>query len=238
MPNVGSGPTTEPAPEPVPAPGPTPDEPVEPEDDESDGAAGASFTSTVRTTTYVDALSAPAVRNGGIGDTGEEGDEDDGGGIGTTTSSGDVVDIGGGIGFAVPEDWEVLETDSGYALVGTPGATFSVQGIAGPIDVATLVPAHMQAIANGGLQDMEYSDTQSLTLPSSSIVEAAQVFYRGVYADQQNGAIPIDGTAFYFITQDGTGFVADIRAAQGLLNEGSPLLPALNAMLNEFVGSL
>ena len=113
-----------------------------------------------------------------------------------------------------------------------------MQGIAGPIDVATLVPAHMQAIANGGLQDMEYSDTQSLTLPSSSVVEAAQVFYRGVYADQQNGAIPIDGTAFYFITQDGTGFVADIRAAQGLLNEGSPLLPALNAMLNEFVSSL
>ena len=233
VPNVGSGPTTEPAPEPVHAPGPTPDESVEPEDEESDGASGASFTSTVRTTRFVDAFSAPSVRTGGIGDTGDEGE---GGGVGA--KKGKRVDIGGGIGFAVPKDWEVLETANGYALVGTPGAAFSVQGIAGPIDVETLIPAHMQAIGNGGLQDMQYSDTQSLALPSSSIVEAAQVFYRGVYADQQNGAIPIDGTAFYFITQDGTGFIADIRAAQGLLSEGSPLLPALSAMLNEFVGSL
>ena len=59
-----------------------------------------------------------------------------------------------------------------------------------------------------------------------------------MYADQQNGAIPIDGVAFYFITQDGTGFIADARAAQGLLDDGSPLLDAYGSMLNEFVGSL
>jgi hypothetical protein len=238
VPNVGSGPDTEDAPEPVPAPGPTPDETVEPDDEESDGASGtlsrSSFSGTVRTAAFVDTLAGSSVRSdGGIGDTG------DGGGIGGgTTTTSDSVDIGGGIGFTIPDGWEVLETDSGYAMVGTPGGTFSVQGIGGPIDVATLVPAHMQAIANGGLQDMQYTDTESLSLPSSSIVEAARVFYRGVYADQQNGAIPIDGVAFYFITQDGTGFIADARAAQGLLDDGSPLLDAYGSMLNEFVGSL
>lgn len=236
VPNVGSGPDTEDAPEPAPAPGPSPDEPVEPEEEESDGAAGAlsrsSFGSTVRTAAYVDALAGSSVRSdGGIGDTGD-------GSGGTTTTTADVVDIGGGIGFTIPAGWEVLETDTGYAMVGTPGATFSVQGIGGPIDVASLVPAHMQAIANGGLQQMEYTDTEMLSVPSSAIVEAARVFYRGVYADQQNGAIPIDGAAFYFITQDGTGFIADARAAAGLLSEGSPLLGDYEQMLNEFIGSL
>jgi hypothetical protein len=239
VPNVGSGPDTEDAPEPAPAPGPSPDESVEPDEGESDGAAGAhsrnSFGSTVRTAAFVDTLAGSSVRSdGGIGDTG-----DGSGGIGgTTTTTDGAVDIGGGIGFTIPADWEVLESDNGYALVGTPGGTFSVQGIGGPIDVATLAPAYLQAIANGGLQDMEYTDTEMLSLPSSSIVEAARVFYRGVYADQQNGAIPIDGVVFFFITQDGTGFIADARAAQGLLSEGSPLLGAYDQMLNEFVGSL
>jgi hypothetical protein len=238
-PEVGSGPTTEPAPSPAPAPGPTPDPTVSPQSESSSQSKSTQpgLDGVIDNAAFVQqAVDSGVVRADGTGE--PSGDESDAGGIGTPEGGGQAVDIGAGVGFTIPADWELVATDDGFAMVATPGGTFSVQRVDGPADVNALVAAHVQAIANGGLQDMRYSDPESLPLPSSSLVEFARIFYTGVYASQQSGTVPVDGVAFYLVTQDGTGYIADARVAQGLLDEGSPLLPALESMLNEFIGSV
>jgi hypothetical protein len=225
-PQVGSGPETEPAPDPADPPGPDPDPTEEPSSSASESAMNnleGLDGSVVAAAMQIDLGAPTQVRADSTG---------------TTTATGATADIGGGVGFTVPEGWELIEAKTDYAAAGTPGGIYQIYRVSGPTDVASLVAAHMMSIAGGGVQQLEFTDTEQLALPTSSVVSAGRVQYRGVLASQQGGTIPIDGTAFYFITQDGTGYVSDARAQQGLLTEGSPLLPGFNAMLNEFVGTL
>ena len=220
-PDVGSGPTTEPAPEPGPRRARRPTSRSSRRTRVRRRRAGASFTSTVRTATYVDALSAPSVRNGGIGDTGEEADEDDGGGIGTTTSTGDVVDLGSGIGFAVPENWEVeLETENGFAqLVGKRRLLLRSTASPAPTDIETLITDHLagdrQRRSPGAGVHRHRSRCRCRRPRSSrrrrSSTAACSPTSRAARSRSR-------ASAYYFITQDGTGVIADSglpsRAAQ------------------------
>jgi hypothetical protein len=231
-PEVGNGPVTEEPPEPADPPGPEPDATQEP--------SSSASSSAMDSLEGVDGSVGTAALIGDLGMTTDlRGDvRADDTGTGGATTTGAKVDIGGGVGFTVPDGWEVVEVKTDFAAVGTPGGLYQVNRLAGPTDTASLVSAHMMAIIGGGIQNLEATDIEQIPLPSSSVVSAGRLQYRGIYATQQGGTVPIDGVAFYFVTQDGTGYISDARAAQGLLAEGSELLPGFDAMLNEFISTL
>ena len=89
-----------------------------------------------------------------------------------------------------------------------------------------------------GVQELEYTTPEALSLPTSAVVEAQTLLYRGLMATQQGGTFPVEGFGYYFITQDGTGITAFGLYEQGAL-EGSPgLVDGYNAMMNDLVGTI
>jgi hypothetical protein len=225
---VGQGPETDPAPEPVPAPGPTPDPSEEPTDDPTDEPSATSSSSRSLSTSLGDVVSA-------LDTTGsdEQTDAPDG-----TTRAAGSVDLGGGIGFEVPEGYEVAEQAPGFAMVAGDGGLFFAIINPAPTDLSSMVTENLNGISGLGIQDLQYSDPQSVPVPSSAVVECAVLGYIGVIASQQGGTIPVEGFAYYFVLQDGTGVTAFTLYEQGALgDDSSPLIDGYNAMFNSLIST-
>ena len=77
-----------------------------------------------------------------------------------------------------------------------------------------------------------------IALPTSSVVDASTILYRGLMASQQGGTFPIEGFGYYFVSQDGAGLTAFGLYDAGALETNSQLVDAYNQMMNELVGSL
>ena len=67
---------------------------------------------------------------------------------------------------------------------------------------------HLNGLVGFGVQELEYSTPEAISLPTSAVVEAQTLMYRGLMATQQGGTFPVEGFGYYFITQDGTGITA------------------------------
>lgn len=234
-PDVGAGPTTEDAPEPADAPGPEPD-PVE-ESTESSGRlpSTASFASFVRTDAAAtdEETTEPDGGIGGVGggdDSGQPTDE------GSSTTQ-DIVDLGI-CGFRVPADWTVDFSEPGFAQLWGPGGYFIALVTPSPTDAETLISDHLLGLDGFGVQELETTQPEAVSLPTSAVVDAKTMFFRGLMATQQGGATPVEGFGYYFVTQDGTGITAFGLYQQGAL-EGSPgLVDGYNAMLSDMVSTI
>jgi hypothetical protein len=223
---VGQGPTTDEAPEPAPAPGPTPDASEGPSNDTSQSMSKA----------LGDV--APALAVPGADTT--TGPSDDtttppGGGVGTTTS--DTVDLGAGYGFQLPDGYDVEQQGDGFAMVFGDGGYFFALLTPPPTDIETMITDHLTGLQGLGIQDLAISDPEAVQIPTSSVVSCVTLGYQGVLADQQGGTVPVEGFAYYFLLQDGTGVTAFGLYQQGSLTEGSPLIDGYNEMLNSLVSS-
>ena len=148
-PDLGSGPTTGDAPEPADPPGPKPD----PEESTESSAKLAAFT----TASFSDALPSDrrvrrrarwrhrrrhrrrTVARRHVDGTGRHRH-------GTGTGTGDVVDLGG-IGFTVPDGWEVEFSEDGFAQLWGPGGYFIAYTDAPPVDIETLIANHLNGLA-------------------------------------------------------------------------------------------
>jgi RsiW-degrading membrane proteinase PrsW (M82 family) len=215
VPEVGAGPTTDDPPEPAPAPGPTPD-PTESADAAGSRLDGGSF----------GAQAAAALGSFGRADGG------------TTTTTGTTVDLGNGIGFEVPEGFEIEVNEPGYGQVFGQGGYFIAYLTAPPTDLQTIVVDHLEGLQGLGIQDLQISEPEAVELPTSAVVSAATLGYVGVLASQQGGSIPVQGFAYYFVLQDGTGVTAFGLFQQGSIDSADhPLVQGYNAMLNSLVGS-
>ena len=231
-PDLGSGPTTEDPPEPADPPGPTPD-PAEDGDSTESSANLASFTTaSFRSVLSTDGESTEP--DGGIGGgPSPDGTVDEG----TGTGSGEVVDLGG-IGFTVPEGWEVMFSEDGFAQLVGPGGYFIAYVDAPPMDIETLVINHLNGLTDFGVQELEYTEPESIALPTSSVVDASTVLFRGLMASQQGGTFPVEGFGYYFVSQEGAGLTAFGLYDAGALDAGPELADGYNQMMNELVGSL
>jgi hypothetical protein len=74
-------------------------------------------------------------------------------------------------------------------------------------------------------------------IPSSSVVQCVMLGYQGVLANQQGGTLPVEGFAYYFLLQDGTGVTAFGLYEQGSMTEDNPLIEGYTTMLNSLVSS-
>jgi hypothetical protein len=214
-PQVGSGPTTEEPPSEAPAPGPTPDPSV------SSDASGTAFDGGSFAAQAAGAFHAPEDRRRLAGD----------------TATG-TVDLGNGIGFEVPDGFEIQVSQPGYGQVFGEGGYFIAYLTAAPTDLQTIVVNHLQGLQDLGIQDLQISEPEDVQIPTSSVVSAATLNFVGVLASQQGGSIPVQGFAYYFLLQDGTGVTAFGLFQQGEIDsEDDPLVVAYNSMLNSLVGT-
>jgi len=227
---VGSGPTTEPAPTPVPAPGPTPDA-SEPPTPGTSASLSKSF-GKVASADLTTGPSAPASSGPATGD-----GSGDGTGIGTTTAGSSVV-VGGNIGFDLPDGYEIEQQGDGFVQVFGDGGYFFAILAPPPADPGTMITDTLNGLQSLGIQDLAVSDAQETQIPSSSVVQCVLLGFQGVLASQQGGTIPLEGFAYYFVLQDGTGVTALALYQQGALDdESSPLIAGYNQMFNSLISS-
>jgi PrsW family intramembrane metalloprotease len=221
---VGSGPTTEPAPTPVQAPGPTPDASEAPSSGTAPSAAeafGSIASADLTTGPSSDPTSGP-----------------DTGGIGTPATTSSSVVVGGSIGFDLPDGYEVEQQEEGFVQVFGDGGYFFALINPAPTDVNTMITENLNGLQALGVQDLAVSDPQEMQIPTSSVVQAVALGYQGALASQQGGTIPVEGFAYYFLLQDGTGATAFVLYQQGALDDdSSPLIDGYNAMFNSLVSS-
>ena len=218
---VGSGPTTEPAPAPVPAPGPSPDA--------SEGASPGTAPS----------LSLSKAAFGATGETTDSPAPDDGsGGIDTTTADDNTVVVGGDISFETPEGYEVEQQEDGFVQVFGDGGFFFAIINPAPTDVNTMVTENLNGLQAMGLQDLSVSEPEETQIPSSAVVQCVILGFQGALATQQGGTVPLEGFAYYFVLQDGSGVTAFTLYEQGALDdEGAPLIVGYDQMFNTLVSS-
>ncbi|HEX5090781.1 MAG TPA: hypothetical protein VFV89_23430 [Nocardioides sp.] len=224
---VGSGPTTGPAPTPVPAPGPTPDA--------SEGASSGTAPSAAKG--FGQFASADLTTGPSTGTT-EAPDTGGSGGIGGVPTGGSHVTVSGDIGFDLPDGYEVEVQEDGFVQVYGDGGLFFAYTTPPPTDMQTVVTNHLNGLQSLGIQELAVSDPQEMQIPSSSVVQCVLLGFQGTLATQQNGTLPVEGFAYYFLLQDGTGVTAFTLYQQGALDDdNSPLLQGYEQMFNSLVGS-
>ena len=233
---LGQGPSTDPVPDAVTPPGPTPDASEAPGATPSLSKTLGSITPAFAVT-GADGGGLDTTTEGPSGGTDSGGSGGSGGGIGTDVSTGSTVDLGGGYGFELPAGYEVQAQDAGFAMVAGDGGFFFAMLSAPPADLETMITEHLMGLQSLGIQDLAISDPQPVQIPSSAVVQCISLGYQGVLASQQGGALPVEGFAYYFLTQDGVGVTAFGLYEQGALSDGSPLIEGYNTMLNSLVSS-
>ncbi len=218
---VGSGPTTDPAPTPVPAPGPAPDA--------SEGASPSSGTAPSLAHAFGDVTTA---------DTTTPPVPDDGGGIDTTTGDDNTVVVGGDISFQKPDGYVVEQQVPGFVQVfGDNGYFFAIINPA-PTDVNAMISENLNGLQSMGIQDLAVSEPEETQIPSSAVVQCVILGFQGALATQQGGTVPLEGFAYYFALQDGSGVTAFTLYEQGALDsESAPLIESYNQMFNTLVSS-
>jgi hypothetical protein len=224
---VGSGPTTEPAPTPVPAPGPTPDASEGPSPGTAPSLAkafGQVASADLTTGPSSDTTTSPEP-GGGIG--------------GTTTSDDNTVVVSGDISFQKPDGYEVEQQADGFVQVYGDGGYFFAVINPAPTDVNAMITDNLDGLQSMGLQDLAVSDPQETQVPTSSVVQCVIIGYQGALATQQGGTVPLEGFAYYFLLQDGTGVTAFVLYQQGALDDPDAALGnGYNQMFNSLVSSL
>ena len=73
-----------------------------------------------------------------------------------------------------------------------------------------------------GVQELEYTDPEAIALPTSSVVDASTILYRGLMASQQGGTFPVEGFGYYFVGQEGQGLTAFGLYDAGALDSDTP----------------
>jgi hypothetical protein len=223
---VGSGPTTEPAPSPVPAPGPTPDA--------SEGASPGTAPSLAKAFGQV---SSADLTTGPSDDTTTS--PEPGGGIGgTTTTDDNTVVVSGDISLQKPDGYEVEQQGDGFVQVYGDGGYFFAIINPAPTDVNAMITENLDGLQSMGVQDLAVSDPQETQVPTSSIVQCVVIGYQGALATQQGGTVPVEGFAYYFLLQDGTGVTAFVLYQQGALDDPDAALGnGYNQMFNSLVST-
>jgi RsiW-degrading membrane proteinase PrsW (M82 family) len=224
---VGSGPTTEPAPSPVPAPGPAPDASEAPSPGTAPSLAKAfgRVASADLTTGPSDGTTAsPEPGDGGIG--------------GTTTSDDNTVLVSGDISFQKPDGYEAEQQADGFVQVFGDGGYFFAVVNPAPTDVNAMITENLDGLQTMGIQDLAVSDPQETQVPTSSVVQCVVVGYQGALASQQGGAAPVEGFAYYFLLQDGSGVTAFVLYQQGALDDPDAALgTGYDQMFNTLVST-
>jgi RsiW-degrading membrane proteinase PrsW (M82 family) len=161
---------------------------------------------------------------------------DEGRGLEAAGGKGGIATLSDDVLFLVPKGFTIEYNDGGYARVWGQKGYFFAYLNPKKMTLPKLITANLTAIQDLGVEDLEI--TQPVTVQITGVKGAATLNFRGLLATQQGGSIPVEGFAYYFVREDGTGATAFGLYGKGALKPKSKLLNGYNTMLNTLIATL
>ena len=143
--------------------------------------------------------------------------------------------VGGDISFQKPDGYEVEQQLDGFVQVFGDGGYFFAIINPAPTDVNAMITENLDGIQSMGIQDLAISEPTEAQLPSSAVVQCVVLGFQGALATQQGGTVPLNGFAYYFVLQDGSGVTAFTLYQEGQLTDA--LIEGYDQMFNTLVST-
>jgi hypothetical protein len=169
-------------------------------------------------------------------DTGSDTGSDEGRNLDAAGGPGGIVQLSDDVLFLVPKGFKIEDPGPGFARVYGNKGYFFAYLTAKKTTLPKMVTANLTGIQDMGIEGLKI--TQPQTIQVSGVKAAATLRYQGLLATQQGGSIPVEGFAYYFVRQDGTGATAFALYGKGSLKPKSKLVTGYNTMLNTLVSTL
>jgi hypothetical protein len=166
-----------------------------------------------------------------FGDADEEGKSFDAAG-----GKGGIVSLSDDVLFLVPKGFKIEDPGPGYAQVFGYKGYFFAYLTPKKTTLPKLITNNLTGIQNLGIDDLQITQPESIEI--TGVSGAAALNFQGLLATQQGGSIPVEGFAYYFVREDGTGATAFGLYGKGSLKPNSKLLVGYNTMLNTLISTL
>ncbi len=149
---------------------------------------------------------------------------------------GGIVTLSDDVLFLVPKGFKIEDPGPGYAQVFGYKGYFFAYLTPKKTTLPKLITNNLTGIQNLGVEDLKITQPQSVEI--TGVTGAATLNFQGLLATQQSGSIPVEGFAYYFVREDGTGATAFGLYGKGALKPKSKLLSGYNTMLNTLISTL
>jgi RsiW-degrading membrane proteinase PrsW (M82 family) len=170
-----------------------------------------------------------------LGAADSEGDED-GRTFEAAGKNGGIVQLSDDVLFLVPKGFKIEDPGPGFAQVFGYKGYFFAYLTTKKTTLPKLITSNLTGIQNLGVEDLKITEPESVQV--SGVTGAATLNFQGLLATQQGGSIPVEGFAYYFVREDGTGATAFGLYGKGALKPKSKLLTGYNTMLNTLISTL
>ena len=138
--------------------------------------------------------------------------------------------------FLVPKGFKIEDPGPGFAQVFGYKGYFFAYLKPKKTTLPKLITNNLTGIQNMGVEDLKITEPEAIEV--SGVNGAATLNFQGLLATQQGGSIPVEGFAYYFVREDGTGATAFGLYGKGSLKPKSKLLSGYNTMLNTLISTL
>jgi RsiW-degrading membrane proteinase PrsW (M82 family) len=164
--------------------------------------------------------------------------DDDGGQGKTLQAAGtdQVIELGDGVLVLVPKGFRIDALETNFVQVFGFKGYFIAYLTPKKTTLPKLITNNLTGLQNMGIQGLEV--TQPTTVQVSGVQGASTLSFRGLLATQQGGSIPVEGFAYYFVRENGTGATAFGLYGKGTLKPKSKLVNGYNTMLNTMISTL
>ena len=149
---------------------------------------------------------------------------------------GGIVSLSDDVLFLVPKGFKIEDPGPGYAQVFGYKGYFFAYLTPKKTTLPKLITNNLTGIQNMGVEDLKITQPESIQV--TGVAGAATLSFQGLLATQQGGSIPVEGFAYYFVREDGTGATAFGLYGKGSLKPNSKLLIGYNTMLNTLISTL
>jgi hypothetical protein len=149
---------------------------------------------------------------------------------------GGIVSLSDDVLFLVPKGFKIEDPGPGYAQVFGYKGYFFAYLTPKKTTLPKLITNNLTGIQNMGVEELKITQPESIQV--TGVAGAATLGFQGLLATQQGGSIPVEGFAYYFVREDGTGATAFGLYGKGSLKPNSKLLVGYNTMLNTLISTL
>ena len=149
---------------------------------------------------------------------------------------GGIVSLSDDVLFLVPKGFKIEDPGPGYAQVFGYKGYFFAYLTPKKTTLPKLITNNLTGIQNMGVEELKITQPESIQV--TGVAGAATLSFQGLLATQQGGSIPVEGFAYYFVREDGTGATAFGLYGKGSLKPNSKLLIGYNTMLNTLISTL
>ena len=150
--------------------------------------------------------------------------------------AGGIVSLSDDVMFLVPKGFKIEDPGPGFAQVFGYKGYFFAYLTPKKTSLPKLITNNLTGIQNLGVEDLKITEPESVEI--TGVTDAATLNFQGLLATQQGGTIPVEGFAYYFVREDGTGATAFGLYGKGALKPKSKLLDGYNTMLNTLTSTL